>query len=226
MTNKKVRFIAIEGIDGTGKKTQFDLLVKYVRHNLGKSVLELDFPRYGKASAMYVARYLNGAYGKDVAPDLASILFAFDRWQAKPEIDRFIAAHPDGWIISNRYVASNLAHQGGKIADQTARQKFYVEDMDLEFKQFGILKPDINFVLLLPEAAAQENVDKKAARNYTDKKRDIHEADRNHLHNAAAAFRELCEMYPKNFIGIDCWNSTTEKMLPIEQIHQKIVRLL
>ena len=78
------RFIVIEGIDGTGKKTQFDLLVKFFRDDLKKSVLELDFPRYGEVSARYIERYLNGEYGQNVAPDLASMLYAFDRWQAKP----------------------------------------------------------------------------------------------------------------------------------------------
>jgi dTMP kinase len=217
------RFIAIEGSDGTGKKTQFDLLVEYARNTLKKSVLELDFPRYGEASARYVERYLNGEYGQDVAPDLAAMLYAFDRWQAKPDVDKFIADNPDGWIITNRYVASNLAHQGGKIANKATRQRFYNEIMDLEFNQFGILRPNINFVLTLPEEIAQRNVDKKATRTYTDKKRDIHEADLNHLSNATAAYREICELYPSDFIAIDCWDAKRQAMLPINEIHKRII---
>ena len=171
---------------------------------------------------MYVERYLNGEYGENVAADLASMLYAFDRWQAKPDIDQFIAEHPDGWIISNRYVASNLAHQGGKIAGKEQRKKFYEEQMDLEFNQFGIPRPDLNFVMLLPETAAQENVDKKTARSYTDKKRDIHEADCDHLRQAAVAFRELCQIYPENFTSIDCWDPQAKKMLSAEDIQVKL----
>ena len=216
------RFIAIEGIDGTGKATQFKLLTKYLRDELGKTVLELDFPRYGQVSARYVGRYLDGEYGRDVAPDLAAMLYAFDRWQAKPEIDAFAAANPDGLIVSNRYVASNLAHQGGKITDQAARQQFYQEQMDLEFNQFGIPRPTLSFVLLLPEKAAQENVDKKAARNYTDKKRDLHEEDRDHLHNAADAYRELVKLYPDEFVAVNCWDDAKKQMKTIGETQEEI----
>jgi dTMP kinase len=217
------RFIVIEGIDGTGKKTQFDLLVKYIRDNLKKPVLELDFPRYGKPSAMYVERYLNGEYGTNAAPDLASMLYAFDRWQAKPDIVHFTDEHPDGYIVSNRYVSSNLAHQGGKIVNPDKRQKFYDEQMDLEFNQFGIPRPDLNFVLLLPEAVAQKNVDGKAARSYTTEKRDLHEKDSNHLRNAATAYRELINLYPDNFVAIDCWDVEREQMRTIDEIQQTIL---
>ncbi|MCL2280321.1 hypothetical protein FWC31_00315 [Candidatus Saccharibacteria bacterium] len=217
----KGKFIVIEGADGTGKKTQFDLLVEVLRAQ-GKTVLGLDFPRYDKPSAMYVTRYLNGEYGTDVAPDLAAMLYAFDRWQAKPDIEKFMRKNPDGVIVSNRYVASNLAHQGGKILDKSARRKFYDEQLELEFNQFGIPKPDLNLVLLLPESAAQTNVDKKAARNYTDKKRDIHEADLTHLQNATAAYRELVELYPGNFHPIDCWDETAGKMRTVEDISEEI----
>jgi dTMP kinase len=219
MSTKKSRFIAIEGVDGTGKKTQFDLLTKYIRDELKKPVLELDFPRYGEVSARYIERYLNGEYGRDVPPDLAAMLYAFDRWQAKPVVEKFRAEHPDGWIIANRYVASNLAHQGGKIADAKLRRQFYEEQIDLEFNQFAISRPDFSFVMLLPENIAQSNVDKKSTRSYTTKKRDIHEDDVNHLANATRSYRELCKLFPDKFIGVDCWNSRTDTMKSVDEIH-------
>jgi len=215
------RFIVIEGIDGTGKKTQFDLLVKYLRDDLKKPVLELDFPRYG-TSGKYVGHYLNGDYGEYVAPELASILYAFDRWKAKPDIDQFIAKHPDGFIVSNRYTGSNLAHQGGKISGVKQRRDFYKEIMDLEFNQFGVPRPDLNFVLLLPEDAAQKNVDKKATRGYTNQKRDLHEKDSDHLHRAATAYRELVKLYPDDFVAIDCWDPVLGQMRTIEDIQGEI----
>ncbi len=226
MSKSSNRFIVIEGIDGTGKKTQFDLLVKFLRDDLKKSVLELDFPQYGQPSARYIERYLNGEYGSEVAPDLASMLYAFDRWQAKPRIEKFVKENPDGIILANRYVASNLAHQGGKISDAKKRREFYDEQMDLEFNQFKIPRPDLNFVMVLPEKAAQENVDKKSARTYTDRKRDIHEADRDHLRNSANAYRELCELYPESFVAIDCWDNKKSQMLPRAEIFVKISQSL
>lgn len=217
------KFVVIEGIDGTGKKTQYDLLIDYIKNNLKKPVLELDFPQYGQTSAKYVERYLNGKYGTNVHPDLASMLYAFDRWQAKSKIDNFIKNNPEGLIISNRYVISNLAHQGGKIKDETERLEFYEEQMKLEFELFQIPKPDINFVMLLPEKIAQENVDKKAKREYTEQKRDIHEADLDHLKNAASAYLEICEQYKQFASPINCWDPTADKMLSINEIHTNLV---
>lgn len=220
------RFIAIEGVDGTGKKTQLDVLVDFIKHKLKKPVLELDFPRYGHPSARYIERYLRGEYGTVVAPDLASFLYAFDRWSAKPEVEAFIDKHSDGFIVSNRYAVSNLAHQGGKIADRDARRRFYEEQIDLEFNKFEIPKPDINIVLLLRESAAQANVDKKSARSYTNKKRDLHEADLDHLKNAAAAYHELCQLYPADFQAVDCWDAQRESMKTIDQIALTIQNLI
>lgn len=218
------RFIAIEGVDGTGKTTQFNLLVEYLREQLNHPVLELDFPRYGEMSARYVERYLNGTYGGDIAPDLVVMFYALDRWQAKPAMMNFIHSNSGGkgFIVANRYVASNLAHQGGKIANVAQRREFYDEQMDLEFGQFNIPRPDLNFVLLLPEAVAQINIDKKAVRTYTARKRDLHEQDIDHLKSAAAAYRELCQLYPTQFIAIDCWDERARQMKTIDEIHGMI----
>ncbi len=220
------KFIVIEGIDGTGKKTQYDLLIKYIKNALNKPVLELVFPQYGKQSATYVERYLNGTYGSNVHPDLASMLYAFDRWQSKEKVDEFSSKNPDGYIIANRYIVSTLAHQGGKITTSDERKRFYNEQLDLEFNQFGIKKPDMNYVMLLPEEIAQKNVDNKQKREYTDKKRDIHEADLDHLKNAANAYREVCQLYPQFTTTVDCWDINTKSMRSIEDIHQQLVKLI
>jgi Thymidylate kinase len=218
-------FIAIEGSDGSGKGTQTQLLVDYVQNKLKKPVLKLSFPRYDQPSAAYVARYLNGEYG-ELSPEPASFLYAFDRFMARKEIDEFLEKNPDGVVISDRYMASNLGHQGGKITNKTARYKFYKEIRDLEFNQFQIARPDINIVLTVPADVAQTNVDKKAARNYTDKKRDLHEGDKNHLLNATACFKELCEIYPDEFTEINCYDHDKKSMLSIEQIQELILDIL
>jgi dTMP kinase len=220
------KFIAIEGSDGTGKRTQSDLLVEYIKTTLKKPVLKLSFPRYDHISSRYISRYLNGEYGKDVHPDLASFLYAFDRWQSKDHIKKFTKAHPGGYIISDRYTGSNLAHQGGKIASAKKRQSFYEDILDLEYNQFKILRPDINFVMTLPEKIAQQNVDKKEARSYTDKKRDLHEADAKHLANANQSFKELCQLFPAEFVEIDCFDEQTNQMKSINEIHQSIINRL
>jgi len=202
-------FIAIEGGDGSGKRTQSDLLVKYLKEELNKSVLKVSFPRYGQPSAYYAGQYLDGSYGEanEVPADLASLTYAIDRFAAKDEIVTFMN-QADSIVISDRYMASNLAHQGTKFSTDVERHKFYERMMDTEYTILGIPRPQLNIVLVVPTDIAQSNVDKKNAieanRTYTDKQRDIHESDSNHLEKAKANYQELCALYPDEFKAIQC----------------------
>ena len=214
-------FIAIEGGDGSGKATHSKLLADYMRKQ-GFDVLETDFPRYGEDSAYYVERYLNGAYGgpNDVPAELGTLPYALDRFAAKREIK----AHLDkekSVVISNRYIASNLAHQGTKIASADKRKSFYERTKLTEYDILGIPKPDMNIVLIMPSELAQSNVDKKETRSYTELKRDIHEADANHLDLAKAGFEELCELYPNEFVAVQCTDESGE-MRTISDIQAEI----
>lgn len=214
------RFITIEGGDGSGKSTQTDLLVNYLK-SLGKNVHRQKFPRYGEDSSYYVEQYLNGAYGQinDVPADLGVLPFAIDRYAASREI-REILSDPEAVLICDRYMGSNLAHQGSKITDQTTRKEFYRRTLITEYGVLGIPRPDINIVLLMPADIAQQNVDNRTARSYTDKKRDIHEADANHLELTKANYEELCQLYPKEFTAIDCMKDGA--LRPIESIQEEI----
>lgn len=219
--NPSSKFIAIEGGDGSGKGTQSKLLVKYLRKQ-GYDVFEADFPRYGEESAYYVERYLNGDYGgpNDVPADLGVLPYALDRFAAKDEIIAHLAM-PNAIVVSNRYMASNLAHQGAKIADAEERRAFYERTKKTEYNILGIPRPDLNIVLLVPSHIAQQNIDKKAARSYTDKKRDIHEADTDHLEKAKANYEEICELYPDEFTAINCMDNDGT-LQSIDQIQAKI----
>lgn len=218
-------FIAIEGGDGSGKGTQSKLLVEFLASE-GFDVFEADFPRYGSDSAYYVERYLNGDYGgpNDVPAELGSLPYALDRFAAKDSIIAHLEK-PNSVVVSNRYVASNLAHQGTKLAQPEQRQTFYERTKLTEYKILGIPKPSLNIVLLVPIQTAQENVDKKDTRNYTAKKRDIHEADADHLEKAKTNYEELCRLYPTEFTAIDCMNSDNT-LRSIEDIQAEIRTLV
>lgn len=218
------RFIAIEGGDGSGKATQSELLFQYLNEQ-DYSVLKVSFPRYGQNSAHYVEKYLNGVYGEanDVHPDLGVLPFAIDRYAASQEI-RDHLAKPNSIVIADRYMASNLAHQGTKISDPDSRQSFYSQTMVTEYEVLGIPRPDLNIVLIVPTKSMQENVDKKDARSYTDKKRDIHEADADHLEKAKRNYEELCQLYPDEFHAINCAES--DSMRSIESIQADIRNLI
>lgn len=218
------RFIAIEGGDGSGKTTQADLLVEYLK-SAGKKVYRQKFPRYGLDSAYYVEQYLNGAYGQtdDVPADLGVLPYAIDRYAAGSEI-RAILEDPEAVLICDRYMGSNLAHQGAKVPDAKVRQEFYKRTLKTEYDVLGIPQPDINIVLLVPAKIAQVNVDNRPDREYTDKKRDIHEADVGHLEKAKANYEELCRLYPEEFTAIDCMQG--EELMPIDIIQDKIRALI
>lgn len=219
----KGRFIAIEGGDGSGKSTQADKLSAALLA-AGKKVIRIKFPQYGKPSAFYAEQYLNGEYGSadQVSGDLASLAYAIDRFAASNKM-REDLEDPDVILIADRYLASNLAHQGTKFETSVKRKEYYERDIQLEYDILGIPRADLNIVLIVPTILAQKNMTRKsrAARTYTNKSHDIHESDANHLERAKANYEELCTLYPKEFTAIECMQSNAT-MRSIDDIHQDI----
>ncbi len=214
-------FIAIEGGDGSGKGTQTELITERLKRK-GIDVLKLSFPRYGEASAEIVSNYLNGDYseGNTLHPDIASLPFAIDRYAAKQQILDHLS-RKNSVVIADRYVASNLAHQGAKLTDPTERKAFYARISNIEFGILQLPQPDVSFVLLVPSTIAQQNVDAKAMRTYTDKKRDIHEADSEHLDRTRSNYEELTKLFPEQYTTINCMSDNTT-MRSIEDINKDI----
>ncbi len=188
-------FIVVDGTDGSGKATQTKLLVKKIR-KLKHKVEFVDFPRYSERSAAMVEDYLNGKFGTadEVGPYRASLFFATDRYAASFKISKWLKEGKV--VVANRYTSSNMGHQTGKIKGKAARDKFLNWLNELEFKIFGIPKPDLTILLYLDPAVGQERVDKKGYRSYLKgTKRDIHEADLKHLKNAADAYLYVARKY-------------------------------
>ncbi len=194
----KGKMIVIAGTDGSGKGTQTKLLHERLLHE-SYDVMITDFPRYGEPSCFMVERYLNGDFG-NLDAKAASILYAVDRFAASKEMYDYL--NRGGIILSNRYVSGNKGHQLGKIRDTKEREEFLDWLEDLEYSIFKIPKEDKNILLYVPPDIAQKLVDKKEARTYTDKKRDLHEADLNHLVNAAEAYMFVAKR--EGWDVIDC----------------------
>lgn len=212
-------FVVIDGIDGSGKGTQVEILRKHFE-SLGKKVKILDYPRYGETSAFMVEKYLNGEYGTQISAKQASIFYAIDRFDASFEVKKDMQEYD--YIISNRYVSANMIHQTGKIEDDAKAKEFLDWLYDLEYNIFGIPKPDkVIFLNVTPEVS-QKLVLKKEERNYLKdgKKMDLHEADLNHLANAHAKAMKIVEMYD-DWVKIDCVENG--EMLPIEVVTEKIL---
>lgn len=212
-------FIVIEGSDGSGKGTQFARLEKHLKE-LGYDVATFDFPRYDQPSSHFVKEYLNGAYGKadEVDPYTASLFFAIDRYEAGPAIKE--AMEQGKIVLANRYTGSNMAHQGTKFEHPEERRGYFIWLDNLEFQMLGVPRPTKSFVLRVPAETAQQMVDNKDARDYTDKKRDIHEADLSHLQRSVEVYDDLCQLFPKDFERLDCVRNN--ELLDIETVHKMI----
>lgn len=217
---KQGPLIVLEGTDGSGKTEQFKLLVKRLRGN-GHKVKKVDFPQYGSPSAYFVEQYLQGKYGswKQVGPYKASVFYALDRFATAYKVKEWLN---QGYIVlSNRYVASNLGHQGVKIKTKKAREQFFYWVNNLEYNILSIPKPDINIFLHVPVKIAYDLIAKKGAREYLgDKKRDIHEQDILHLQSAEKVYKEIVKLFTKDFKTIEC--VSRGKLLSIDEISQKV----
>jgi len=220
--SKSGLLITIDGTVGVDGSSQFDLLVKRLRDE-GYDVAAYDFPQYEADSAYFVKKYLNGDYGEANAlgPYTPSLFYALDRFDAAQNIKADLAANKI--VISNRYVGSNMAHQATKFATDAERHNFFEWLEQLEYGMLEIPKPDTNIVLLLPTTTVQGLIDSKEQRSYTNKKRDIHEADISHLKKAVHCYELLCKTY-ENFRPIDC--SVSNAILSIDEIHDRLWRQL
>src|SRR3989344_5128598 len=127
---KKGKFFVLEGMDGSGKATQTKLLVEFLK-NKGFQVEKIDFPQYTKISAGLIENYLKGVYGssKEVGPYRASIFYACDRYDLSFKIKQWL--REGKIVIADRYIASNIGHQGGKLItdkDKLRKRTAYLGD--------------------------------------------------------------------------------------------------
>lgn len=223
MPNPRGLFIVLEGADGSGKTTQFNLLTERLRA-VGYDVEIFDFPRYDQNSSHFVKKYLNGEYGpaSNINPYTASLFYALDRYEAASEIRKALEAGKI--VLSNRYVGSNMAHQGSKFSSEAEQRGFFVWNDSLEFQLLGIPRPNLNIFLRVPAEISFKLVGRKARRAYTAKPRDEHEADLQHLQRAVATYDSMCRLFPRDFIAIDCVQGG--RLLSILTINERIWRLI
>ncbi len=212
------KFIVIDGTDGSGKTTQFNLLVDKLKAE-GFAVEVADFPQYNTKSAGLVEEYLSGKYGgaDDVTPYQSSIFYAVDRFDASFKIRQWLR---DGKIvIANRYVSASLGHQGGKIDNPLERKVFFNWLYELEYKLFNIPKPDLSLILHVEAEIAQQLAAKRHREDWVGKTRDIHEENLNHLQKAEQVYLEIAQTFP-DFKLIKC--TREGEIMTREEIHDLV----
>ena len=214
------KLIVIEGTDGSGKSTQFDLLTRRLEAE-GLSFRRLRFPRYDQPSSALIRMYLGGDFGAD--PDAvnayaASTFYAVDRYASfVQDWQRDYLA--GGLFLSDRYTTSNAVHQGGKVPPQE-REAFFRWLYDLEYDRMGLPKPDLVVLLDMPTDLSQRLLRHREADTHTSA--DIHEQDAAYLSRCRETAREAAGHY--GWAVVSC--ARDGQLRPVEDIHQEVYALV
>jgi len=223
MVKSKAKLIVIEGTDGSGKATQFKLLLKHLKENKTPHAY-FDFPQYSKTFfGRFVGELLHGKLGDlgVLNPYLISVPYAADRWQAKPKLEE--ALKKGKLVVCNRYAPSNLAYQLSRtsLKQRVALEKWLTR---LEYREFGIPREDLVIFLYVPFRFAQALIDKKNSRRYLKgKARDLNEENLELLKKVDATYLWLLKRY-RHWVRIDCVEKG--RLLTPEEIHQKVWKSL
>jgi len=219
MMNSRGKLIALEGIDGSGKRTQADLLTKTLQEE-GHSVYSTGFPQYQSWFGSMVGKFLNGELGQleTVDPHFTAMLYAGDRFEAKPRLQ---AALGQGQIVlTDRYIASNLAHQVARAAP-AKRDEFLAWIEHLEYGVYGLPREDMILYLRVPPLEAQKLVAQKSARSYTTAQEDLLEASLRHLEEAASLYDSLAKR--TSWHTIECFDDSRQIMRAPELIAAEVL---
>lgn len=173
------KLIVIEGLDGSGKSTQLDLLPKALKEK-GIDSKSVSFPDYESNSSALVKMYLAGEFGTnpdDVNAYAASIFYTVDRFASfKKNWGKYYT--DGGVIISGRYTTSNAVHQTSKLKE--SEWKPFLDWLyDFEYNKVNLPKPDKVIFLDMPIEVSQKLLSGRYKGDET--KKDIHECDTEYL---------------------------------------------
>ena len=209
----KGKLIIIEGLDGSGKSTQIEILRKRAQQ-AGKQVRQIKFPNYAEDSSALVRAYLAGELGSlhEINAYAASVLYSVDatfRRHMKEDYD-------NGCIfLLDRYTTANMYHQTTKLPKEEW-DSFLDWLEDLEYGKMGLPKPDLVLYLDMKPQTAKKLMENRY--HGDESKKDLHEADFSYLlscRDAALYAAQRC-----GWEVLSCCDG--ESPLPIDTISQMI----
>lgn len=216
----KGKLIAIEGTDCSGKETQSTLLVKKLQA-MGYKAIRLGFPMYDTPTGKIVGGPYQGGSSicdswfhegpTNVDPKISCLYYAADRKYNFPKIQKYL--EEGYYVILDRYVSSNMAHQGSKIENKDERFYFYRWIDKLEYWLLELPKADLTIYLHMPYRFTKELM---MARVETDSC----EKDDNYLIRSEETYVELSELY--HWFTVNC--VCDEKIRSIEEINTDILK--
>ena len=215
----KGNLIVIEGTDCSGKETQSNLLIEKLKSD-GIRIEKFSFPNYNSPTGKIIGGpYLGKSYicdgwfpegAPNVDPKVSALYYAADRLY---NIDKIKFLLDNGVnVILDRYVYSNMAHQGGKLDNESERNSMYDWLDNLEFNLLSLPKPDISVFLHMPFEFSL------VLKKNREEDMDQNEKDKNHLINAENAFIELAKKY--DFYTIQC--NDGDRIKTIEEINEDL----
>ena len=207
----------MEGLDGSGKSTQTQLLQNYFE-NKGIEYKKIKLPDYDSPSSTLVKMYLGGEFGKkasDVNAYAAGAFYAVDRYASfkqnwKTDYENNVL------ILADRYATSNSIYQMEKI-DEAKWDEYLDWSADFEYNKIGIPKPDLVIFLDMPVEVSQKLMTSRY--NGDEGKKDVHEANVEFLNNCRKS--ALYTAKKQGWAVIPC--SDGENPLPIDEIHNTIL---
>ncbi len=213
----KGKLIVLDGLDGCGKSTQFEIVSNILKEKNYK-VKPISFPDYDNPSSTLVKMYLNGEFSSNpsgVNAYAASSFYAVDRYSSfkllweKEYNDNYI-------ILASRYTTSNAIHQMEKLPENEWDN--YLDWLsDYEYIKLGLPQPDLTIFLDMPVEVSQKLMTSRY--NGDENKKDIHESDVNYLISCRKS--ALYASSKQNWKVIEC--SKDGMPLKIEEITEKII---
>lgn len=213
------KLIVIDGLDGSGKSTQFDI----VKNKLSEkySVKAISFPDYNNPSSSLVKMYLNGELSSDasgVNAYAASSFYAVDRYASYKMFWEKNYENGD-LIFASRYVSSNAIHQMVKLPENEWDSYLHWLS-DYEYVKLGLPKPDLVIFLDMPVEISQKLLSERY--NGDESRKDIHESNLQYLRACRRS-----ALYAAKKLGwrvVECSNG--EKPLAVEVISEKLLNIV
>ena len=215
----KGKLIVLEGLDGSGKATQAQLLHEALCAQ-GLAVRKVTFPDYQHPSSTLVKQYLAGEFGsrpEDVNAYAASCFYSVDRYASyKTQWGTFYQA--GGIVVADRYTTSNAVHQCAKLPKQQW-DEYLAWLFDFEYEKIAIPAPDMVIYLDVAPEVSQKLM---TGRYHGDEaKKDIHEKDVDYLRHSRMAGAYCAEAY--GWKRVPCTQGGA--MRTRQAIHADVLRL-
>ena len=217
------KIIVIDGGDGAGKATQVQLLAKRLERE-GQVVETLDFPNYEQNTfGKLIRECLDGKRGDFMATDprIASTLYAADRFESKPKIERWLQEGKT--IILDRYVSANMMHQGAKIPDHESLESFLSWLDHMEHEVFGLPRPSIIIYLAVPHEVRSRLKAQAVTEQKHNVGKDLAEINTEHQENTEARARRIIKSR-NNWRQVICTDG--DEMRSREDIHEEIYQIV